>query len=182
MREEKRLQLMEVTPEYKPVRRGNNVVMLRGVSSFDADYTLHKAAIKGNLVKVTRLIAVGAKLNNFYRGNSPLHWACEYGHKQIVELLINHGVKLNVKNSLGHTELMLAAWNGYVCTTKRLLAYGARINAKTKEGFTCLHFAAHEGHVDVIKLLLKNRTKMKDRKSTRLNSSHIPLSRMPSSA
>ena len=36
--------------------------------------------------------------------------------------------------------------------------------------------------VDAIKEILKKEENTEDRKSTRLNSSHIPLSRMPSSA
>ena len=46
------------------------------------------------------------------------------------------------------------------------------------EGFQTAEFLMDHGIVDVV----SHRKELKDRKSTRLNSSHIPLSRMPSSA
>ena len=53
-----------------------------------------------------------------------------------------------------------------------------------KIGFNCSSFdLLHAGHVTMLKMEREMCDYLKvDRKSTRLNSSHIPLSRMPSSA
>ena len=68
------------------------------------------------------------------------------------------------KNEEGETPLMFAVALGHEESTKGLLKAKADLQAHDSRGFTVLHRA------------------VKDRKSTRLNSSHVSESRMPSSA
>ena len=60
-----------------------------------------------------------------------------------------------------------------------LLQQGADPNGTQPDGATALQWAAHLDDLAAIELLIGARA---DRKSTRLNSSHIQKSRMPSSA
>lgn len=46
--------------------------------------------------------------------NSALHLAAEAGHREIVEILLTHGLNLNHKNSDGKTPLDLARENGHL--------------------------------------------------------------------
>ncbi len=72
---------------------------------------LHKAADKGNLAKVERLIAKGANVNakDTKLGATPLHYAAKKGHTAIAELLIAKGANVNAKIKNGLTPLHGAA-------------------------------------------------------------------------
>ena len=59
---------------------------------------------------------------------------------------------------------------------------GHDIAKKQMRGFGGMMSFALDGNYDQVKKFLTNLKLVQDRKSTRLNSSHIPLSRMPSSA
>ena len=72
--------------------------------------------------------------------------------------------------------LVDAAEHGDLAMVKSSLAMKADANYTSGDGMTALHWAADRGDSAMTAVLLK------DRKSTRLNSSHHRLSRMPSSA
>jgi ankyrin repeat protein len=42
------------------------------------------------------------------RGETPLHWAIQGGHKQIVEWLLDHGADIHARDIEGHTPLHTA--------------------------------------------------------------------------
>ncbi|EDQ85735.1 uncharacterized protein MONBRDRAFT_28916 [Monosiga brevicollis MX1] len=42
-----------------------------------------------------------------YRGYTPLHWACHYGHVKVVEMLLKHGADNATKNIMGARPLDL---------------------------------------------------------------------------
>ena len=46
-------------------------------------------------------------------GGTPLHYAAQKGHKEIIELLITNGADLNAKTGRGTTPLHLAAANAH---------------------------------------------------------------------
>jgi ankyrin repeat protein len=87
-----------------------------------------------------------------------------------------------------HTELFVAVINGDTVGAQQLLAAGADANARDAEGTTPLMLAAYSGNAAIVSALLaagadvNARNEHGDRKSTRLNSSHRYISRMPSSA
>ena len=104
----------------------------------------------------------------------------------LVSILLVFGLVLTAYTANGQ-DLINAAKNGNIAGVKALLAKGADVNAKANNGGTALIAASEHGHLEVVKALLAkgadvNAENNGDRKSTRLNSSHIPLSRMPSSA
>ena len=103
-------------------------------------------------------------------GDTLLMLASKEGNINVINVLLKLKAKVNAKNGLGETALMLAAVRGHLEVVKLLLGEGALLEGP---GWTPLMYAASTGKLEVMRL---------DRKSTRLNSSHIPLSRMPSSA
>ena len=119
---------------------------------------LHKAAEKGNLAKVERLIAKGADVNakDTKFGATPLHWVAKKGHTAVAELLIAKGADVNAKLETGHTPLYSAAFHGYTAIAELLIANGADVNAKLKTGYTPLHPAATLGYKAVVELLIAN--------------------------
>ncbi|KAI8896637.1 hypothetical protein BC833DRAFT_596827 [Globomyces pollinis-pini] len=85
----------------------------------------------------------------------PLSLACQYGHLQIVDLLLLKGAQL-IPNIDGLYPLHLACREGKSDITRRLIQHGANIEAKDAfYGWTPVFFAASEGHVECIKLLIE---------------------------
>ena len=65
-------------------------------------------------------------------------FASDYGHKEIVELLITNGADMDGKDKYGNTPLHYAATWGHKETAELLIANDADVNAKNKFGETPL--------------------------------------------
>lgn len=52
---------------------------------------------------------------------SVLHWACERGCTEIVELLLKYNADVNLQTSHGNTPLMAACKNGHLDIVELLL-------------------------------------------------------------
>jgi ankyrin repeat protein len=63
-------------------------------------------------------------------GNTPLHWAAEYGHTNVAALLLGNKAHVNAKNSNCDTPLHLAVDEDHDFMVKFLLTKGAEVNAK----------------------------------------------------
>ena len=112
------------------------------------------------LNKIKCLIEAGADVNakgakgEFGAGDTALMHASQgKGHKEIVEMLINAGADVNVRDKFGGTALMIASQNGHVETVEMLIEKGADVNARDFLGNTALVYATEEGHKEIIKIL-----------------------------
>lgn len=76
-------------------------------------------------------------------------------HKHVndINVLIDRGADVNVKNNIGTTALMYAVKNGYI-ETKLLIDAGANINTQNYKGNTALIIAMDNNNIDIVKLLL----------------------------
>jgi cytohesin len=103
-------------------------------------------------------LAEGADVNakdDYWYGETPLHYAAGKGHKELVELLIAKGASLRAKALWkGLTPLHEAASNGHREITELLIAKGADVNAKDEGGQTPLHLAAFWGHKEIAAQLI----------------------------
>jgi hypothetical protein len=128
---------------------------------------IHDATKVGNLEWVKALLKenlklVGSRLYTEYdigghpaykQGEMPLHLAAERGRKEIAEVLLDNGAKIDAKNNLGRTPLHIAAGYGQKAVLELLLARGADAGAKDNDGNTPLDAALMKGYQDVVKLL-----------------------------
>lgn len=87
---------------------------------------------------------------------SSLFFAAHYGCKDIAELLIAMGAKVNTADDKGQTPLHVAATQGHQDVVEILVANGAQIDARTGDGCTPLYLAARGEHREIAQLLLDN--------------------------
>ena len=87
-----------------------------------------------------------------WTGKTALHYAAEYGHREIAKLLLANGANVNRRDDDKATPLYFAAVGGFVEVARLLLAYGADINARDKARETPMDGAVFFGHMNVANL------------------------------
>jgi ankyrin repeat protein len=108
-------------------KRGQTA-LIRAVGGRYARTPLMEAAGTGNCVIIKQLVQKGADINaKDYESNTPLHFACMYGHIEAVRLLIEMDAKPDVQASgLGRTPMKIAETNGYTEIVQILKDAGAK--------------------------------------------------------
>jgi outer membrane protein assembly factor BamB len=88
---------------------------------------LWAAARKGDAELVKTLLAKGAEVNSETRyGATALSYAADRGHVKVIEVLVENGADVNMKDSFYNAPAMAwAAYNGHAQAVKLLLAKGA---------------------------------------------------------
>ncbi|XP_797811.4 uncharacterized protein LOC593232 [Strongylocentrotus purpuratus] len=120
--------------------------------------TLIEAAKTGNLTQVRRILCAGRtdiNCRDSERKGTPLFWAANGGHDEIVALLLDNGANIEIPVKYGMTPLLAAVDRKHLTTTKLLLARGADVNAQSQNGDTALHLAAYRGSSHLCRLLLE---------------------------
>jgi ankyrin repeat protein len=105
---------------------------------------LHRAAQDGDVGEVERLLSVGYQPNEFDElGKTPLHYAAEGGHLQVIELLITSGADVNANDErvIGNTALREVAANCSYEVAKILIDAGADPTIPGWMQITALHQA-----------------------------------------
>ncbi|KAI0248332.1 ankyrin repeat-containing domain protein [Lactifluus subvellereus] len=101
------------------------------------------------------LLERGADANARANENSTLlHWASEFGHPEVAQVLLGRGADVNARAHLGQTPLYVASVKGYLKTAQVLLDHGADANARANNNWTPLHVASEGGHLEVAQVLL----------------------------
>lgn len=99
---------------------------------------LHLAAYFGNVPWAKLLISKHARLilrkDNY--GRTPLSWAVNQGHREMAELLLDHGARVNFKDRSMLTALHIAVSGQHRDVMSVLLKHGARLEAKAEHGDT----------------------------------------------
>ncbi|EFY98005.1 ankyrin repeat protein [Metarhizium robertsii] len=118
---------------------------------------LHLAAYLGNVAWAKMLISGHARLisqkDNY--GRAPLSWAVNRGHRDMVELLIHRGARVNAKDRSKLTALHIAVTGQHKDIVCVLLDQGARLESKTEHGDTALIRAIQANSKEIIQILLK---------------------------
>ncbi|XP_015720507.1 NF-kappa-B inhibitor alpha [Coturnix japonica] len=125
---------------------------------------LHLAVITDQPEIAEHLLKAGCDLDvRDFRGNTPLHIACQQGSLRCVSVLTQHCqphhllAVLQATNYNGHTCLHLASIQGYLAVVEYLLSLGADVNAQEPcNGRTALHLAVDLQNSDLVSLLVKH--------------------------
>lgn len=139
-------------PDDKPLISIDKIDTL---SEVEKGEELLKAVERNNISLVKALLGKGVDVNyqNKEYLTSPLKVAAFWGHRGLVQLLIQSGAKVDIKNHNGCTPLMYAAKHGRSKIVKLLIQNGANINAENNSGDTTLHFATEQ---ETISKILEN--------------------------
>ncbi len=138
-------------------RKGIFELLLEG----GAELSMHTAAYLGDIDKVRSFIEAGASVNGELLPHriTPLYWAVRKNHRDVAELLIKKGAKVQVKDWRGWTPLHYAAGGDKRGMAQLLIAKGADVNAKDNSGETALSVAKGKGHTEIVELLRKHGAK-----------------------
>ena len=80
--------------------------------------------------------------------------AADRGHENSLNVLIDAGADVNVRDSYGSTSLMIAANRGHENNLKVLIHAGANVNVTDSNGLSFLMKAADRGHENSLKVLI----------------------------
>ncbi|KAH7391522.1 ankyrin repeat-containing domain protein [Cadophora sp. MPI-SDFR-AT-0126] len=118
------------------------------------------AVSSGTDVEVLAFLATGSDPNEAVGkdGEAPLHIACHRGYTQVVELLLEYGASIDVKDQAHHQPLHCAASDGRLDVAQLLVDHGANLTARNTDMQIPLHLAAENGWTGVVKMLLKAST------------------------
>ncbi|XP_029362979.1 ankyrin repeat and SAM domain-containing protein 1A isoform X3 [Echeneis naucrates] len=94
---------------------------------------------------------INAKNND---NETPLHCAAQYGHSQVVRLLLEELTDPTMRNNKFETPLDLAALYGRLEVVKLLLSAHPNLLSCNAKKHTPLHLASRNGHLSVVEVLL----------------------------
>jgi ankyrin repeat protein len=129
---------------------------------------LLEACISGKAEYVRQLIKEeGASLVNMQTlatGDTPLQRATEFGHLEVVQILLTAGARPNLAGKDGNTPLMHASYRGFDEIAAVLLQNQANPNvSEERYGDTPLILAAWKGHLKVVELLVRAGARVNDK-------------------
>lgn len=96
------------------VRKYAKEADVHALESTSGRSALHKAAYWGHHALVLALLSEYGLDPNVqdYNGDTALHDACRFGHARVVEHLLAHGARPDIRNVQGQTALAVAAFHG----------------------------------------------------------------------
>uniref|UniRef100_A0A8C2QQ46 Uncharacterized protein n=1 Tax=Cricetulus griseus TaxID=10029 RepID=A0A8C2QQ46_CRIGR len=126
-------------PRYKPLKK------------------IHLAASEGDAERLQRMINLGKHSvhDRDYKQRTALHFACAYGHVEVVSVLLKNNCDIDAIDMNSVTPLMKAVQNWTYECVRTLLKHGADPNRMDKDGNTSLHYAVSEDNQTLAKCLIK---------------------------
>uniref|UniRef100_A0A8C7WJY1 Euchromatic histone-lysine N-methyltransferase 1a n=1 Tax=Oncorhynchus mykiss TaxID=8022 RepID=A0A8C7WJY1_ONCMY len=117
---------------------------------------LHLAAKLGHYDVVQHLLSKASKQVNCQDdgGWTPITWAIEYKHRELVLLLLSRGADVNIRDKEENICLHWAALSGSNDIAQILLDARCDLQAVNVHGDSTLHIAARENQLECVTLLL----------------------------
>ncbi|XP_008217567.1 uncharacterized protein LOC103318096 [Nasonia vitripennis] len=132
------------------VKYGANVV-----AATDTGVTpIHLAMRDGHLHTVHALLQHDPSI--ILSGRDFLNIAIDYGHKEVVEYLVNLNVDVNVPGVDNVTPVHMAASEGYSDLLRLFLEHNGNVNVEDVNESTPLHAAVDQDVLEVVKILVEN--------------------------
>ncbi|KFO31636.1 ankyrin repeat domain-containing protein 26 [Fukomys damarensis] len=119
---------------------------------------LHKAASGGDTTKVdwSLLLRKNGVNDRDKKHRTALHFACVYGHPEVVTLLVEHKCDIDARDRENSTALIKAVqYHQEECATI-LLEHGANPNVADASGNTALHYAVYWENSSIAAKLLSH--------------------------
>ncbi len=92
---------------------------------------------------------------NYAEGiQTPLCVAAKKGHVEVIQILLDSGAHINLRNDLGSSAMMEAVISGKKTAVSFLLQRGADFGVSDIQGKNLLHYAAVGSDVDILEILL----------------------------
>ncbi|KAJ7592291.1 ankyrin repeat-containing domain protein [Mycena floridula] len=129
----------------------------------DGGTLLHTAAMHNSRPEFTRFLLEFPQINpdiraqryGIYSGHTPLSYAAESGHTEIVNVLVQQqGINPNSTCLFGRTPLLCAIQRGHLDIIRILLQL-PNIDIKGPNGKTVLYYALWADHLEVVDFLLR---------------------------
>jgi ankyrin repeat protein len=117
---------------------------------------IFEAAATGRVERVRELLKKSPDLVKAYSADGWTALHLNFGHAEIVTLLLENGADVNAvsKNRFIATPLQGAAVSKWIDVARILLAHGAKVNTRGEGGSSPLHEAAGNGQIEFAQLLL----------------------------
>jgi ankyrin repeat protein len=138
----------------------SSLLLFFGCATYRGAPPLQAAVDKGEVAAVRQLLQAGTPPNERGPGGwTALHRAAYRGKREITQVLLDAGARMNVKDNQGFTPLHWAVCESVLIpeaqdVAKLLVARGADINARDKEGSTPLFWAVWQGNRELADFLL----------------------------
>jgi probable HAF family extracellular repeat protein len=148
----------------------NNWITGTAINSYDEQHAVAFIPINNNeeqeiptesekhrseLEDLKELQGILIKYGNNSEGLTPFHYAIKNGDTRAVEIMLNHGVDINLIDC-GYTPLHQAIVSNHLETADLLIRYGANVNAYDEEGYTPLHRAIIANNFELVTFLLQH--------------------------
>ena len=109
------------------------------------------AVKNGDIEQVQAGLATTDVNNELKNGRMALHYAADFGHVDVIELLVQSGADVNLPDRHGITPVLAAIWEGHVDCVKLLLEKGANKSGTAPDGQSYLDCAESDEMKAVLK-------------------------------
>ena len=122
---------------------------------------IYYAASTNNPQAIYILETSGSDVNavSNHNGGTAIYAASHNGWDDVVEKLIQHGAKLDCRDSDGEPPLHMASASGWASTIKKLIDHGLSIEDRNKFEETPLHKASLSEDIDAVDVLVQSGAK-----------------------
>jgi len=113
------------------------------------------AAMTGDVSMLQSLSVQDLSAADSENGNTPLIWASDAGHVEVVKLLLGAGVDCDARGFLGATPLSRAARHGHVAVLQALFSHGANPDIPNDKLQYAFHFAAFKQKPEAVDVFIE---------------------------
>jgi FOG: Ankyrin repeat len=114
------------------------------------------AVYRRDVGEIRQLLTGSVSAEDTQNAAAGLRAAIEANFEEIVEVYLEAGLDLNIRDQSGYTPLICAAAMGRLAIVRRLLAAGCGVNVPDSDSMTALHHAAIRQDELMLQVLVAN--------------------------